>query len=324
MSSTVRTSAVPPTSLGDALQTVITVLQLDDLLPPGSIPGALREMEAELLVIGADAYRAEIRGVPLSEATRDFEGCPSLAKLHAGLEDMLTLALPKDLLGWARRLMSTGVPPTFEAMLRTLVAHARRDENPIRRALCRLLVFEAVRFGLLLRARLSTDETYGIGMSDEDVDAIAESESRIWMDDAIPWTAEVESLEAIAVAGLVRLEFHLAELGEAMRTVGAELRQTLDRRARFEARLFELDARDAILIRNACAEEFEIQPLSLDLVRERHPAAFGDVQRGAMYTRLSRLRNGSSPQIIQRGDVAFIDLLREARQLPATATQQGA
>lgn len=324
MSSTVRLSTAPPTSLGEALQTFITVLQLDDLLPPESIPDALREMEAELLVIGADAYRAEIRGVPLSEATRDFEGCPSLAKLHAGFEDMLTLALPRELLGWARRLMSTGVPPAFEAMLRTLVAHARRDENPIRRALCRLLVFEAVRFGLLLRARLSTDETYGVGMSDEDVDAIAESETQVWMDNALPWTAEVESLEAIAVAGLVRLEFHLAELGEAVRTVGTELRQTLDRRARFEARLFELDARDAILIRNACADEFEVQPLSLDLVRERHPAAFSDMKRGAMYTRLSRLRNDDSPQVVRRKDVALIDLLREAGQPSGAAAQAGA
>jgi len=93
----------------------------------------------------------------------------------------------------------------------------------------------------------------------------------------------------------------------------------LERRARFEARLFELDARDAILIRNAFAEEFDVQPLSLDLVRERHPAAFGDVKRGAMDTRLSRLRNDGVPHIVRRKDLSLIDLLREAQQLPSGA-----
>jgi len=104
-----------------------------------------------------------------------------------------------------------------------------------------------------------------------------------------------------------------------MRTAGRELREMLERRARFEARLFELDARDAILIRNAFAEEFDVQPLSLDLVRERHPAAFGDVKRGAMDTRLSRLRNDGVPHIVRRKDLSLIDLLREAQQLPSGA-----
>lgn len=311
------------TSLSEVLLTFIGLLQLDEILPPESIPDALREMEAELLGIGADAYRAEIRGAPLSEAVRDFDRCPSLAKLHAGLEDMLTLSLPKELLDWARRLISNGVPAGFETILRSLVAHARRDENPVRRSLCRLLVFEAVRVQLLLRTRLSADQTYGIGMSDEEVDAIAESETNVWMDDVFPWTTEVESLEAIAIAGLIRLERHLAKLRMAMRTVNEELRKTLARRARFEARLLELDVRDALLIRNACAEEFDVQRLSLDLVRERHPAVFGDVTRGAMDTRLSRLRNSKTAQIIRRKDICLIDLLRDAAQLPVASSVMG-
>jgi len=111
---------------------------------------------------------------------------------------MLTLGLPKELCAWARRLLVSGVPPAFEAMLRTLVRHARRDPSPIRRALCRLLVFEGVRFGLLLRANLSTDDSYGVGMIDDDVDTIAERETLIWMDDSLPWIGELESLDSIA------------------------------------------------------------------------------------------------------------------------------
>jgi hypothetical protein len=291
------------TSLGEALQAFARMLQLDELLPPEDIPAALRAMEAELLVIGADAYRAEVQGVPLRDAVQDHERCPPFAKLYAGLEDMLTLGLPKELREWARRLLGRGVPSAFEAMLRTLVKHARRDDNAIRRALCKLLVFEGVRFGLLLRVKLPTDDTYAIGMTDNDVDNIAKRETIVWMNDTVPWVGEVESLDAITVAELISIERHLSALREAMRAAGRDLQEMLERRARSEARLFKLDARDAILIRNACAEEFEVQPLSLDLVLERHPAAFGHVKRGAMATRLSRLRNDGVPHVVRRKDL---------------------
>jgi hypothetical protein len=90
------------TSLGEALQAFVRLLHLDELLPPDDVPAALSAMEAELLVIGADAYRAEVRGVPLRDAVRDYDRCPALAKLHATLEDLLTLGLPKELRDWAR------------------------------------------------------------------------------------------------------------------------------------------------------------------------------------------------------------------------------
>jgi len=103
--------------------------------------------------------------------------------------------------------------------LRGHVSHARRPRTPRRESdPSRLVSASCLRGGALRPPPPSPaldNETYGVGMSDEDVDAIAESETQVWMDDAIPWTAEVESLEAIAVAGTVRLEFHLAELGEA-------------------------------------------------------------------------------------------------------------
>lgn len=299
------------TSIASALQSFVAVLGLDDLLRPDEVPGAIRTLEAELLAVGADAYRAELHGASLAESVRDFERFPSLARLHADAEDIVTLGLRREIRAWATRFLARGVPPAVETMLRSLVAHARRDDNPVRRALGRVLLFEGVRLGLLLRIKLSTEETYGIGMSDEEVDVIAESETLAWMDDTVPWVAELESFEAIGVAGLVHLERHLAELGEAVRTVGDELRETMRQRARFEARLFELDARDAILIRNAFAEEFEVQPLTLDLLRERHPAAFGNVKRGALDTRLSRLRGAAVPTIVRRKDLALIDLLRD-------------
>ncbi len=307
------------TSLGEALQTFVRVLGLDELLPPDDIPEALRAMEAELVVIGADAYRADVLGMALRDAVRDYECCPALAKLHASLEDFLTLGLPKELRDWARRLLARGVPPALDAMMRTLVRHARRDDNPIRRALCKLLVFEAVRFGLLLRVKLSTADTYAVGVTDADVDDIAERETATWMNDDAPWIAEVDSLDAITISGLMNFERHLETLRAEMTTAAKEMREMLDQRARFEARLFALDARDAILVRNVFADEFEIQRLSLELVRERHPAAFGDVERGAMDTRLSRLRKKPN---VSRREPALIDLLRDAGAAPMFALEE--
>jgi len=323
MSSSHSLTASSTTTLSDALHAIAEVLQLDGLVGKEGLSAAMQEMEAELLVIGADAYRAEVQGISLRRAVQDHERCPALAKLHTSIEDMLTLGLPRELREWGRKLIAAGVPPAFEAMLRTLVKHARRDPNPVRQALCKLLVFEGVRFGLLLRARLATEETYGVGMTDDHIDEIAEQEMLIWMDQTLPWLGDVQSLDAIALAGLISLERHLSDLRDVLATAGRELREMLERRAQFEARLFELDARDAILIRNALAEEFEIQPLSLDLVRERHPAAFGAVKRGAMDTRLSRLRNDGVPHIVRRKDLSLIDLLHEANQLSTAPAASG-
>jgi hypothetical protein len=174
-----------------------------------------------------------------------------------------------------------------------------------------------------MRAKLDTNDSYGRGLSDEDIERIASRETQIWMNSDSPWTSDTESLEVIVASGLISLERYLASLSEMLRTVGADLRRELARRARFEARLFELDARDAILIRNALAEEFEIQPLSHDMVRERHPFAFGDVQRGALDTRLSRLRKGTKPRILRRNETSFIDILREIGQLPQLTKDEG-
>jgi len=130
----------------------------------------LQEKEAELLVIGADAYRAEIRGVPLQRSTVTSR-VAILAKLHAGLKTCSRSPCRRSSSGGRVDSCRTEyLLPSRPCFARSSPTHAATRIR-IRRALCRLLVFEAVRFGLLLRARLATNETYGVVMSDEDVDA---------------------------------------------------------------------------------------------------------------------------------------------------------
>jgi len=295
----------------DALQQVLSLLQVDELITAADLARGLDELELDLLAIATDAQRAEVRGTALAVALRDHENYPRLACFHASVEDMLTLALPRELVKWAKRFMGNPPPPALESLFRDLVLRAASDPAPLRRRLCEVLLIELVRVELLLRMRWFPDETYRVGMEDPDLDHLAEREMRRWLEpDAI--AAAQESSLQLMVAGALEEFTHQAELmAFALRTVGKELHEMLERRAKWEARLAELDARDAILVRNELADAFGDQRLSVELIRERHDLAFGGVETGTLHTRLTRVRDRmrrKGPAIRRRRRVSLLDL----------------
>ena len=302
-----------PLALADALAGFIHVLDLDDLIAPDQVGTALRELESQLLLVASEALNAEIGGTRLCDAATDFERFPHLARLHASVEDTITLELPSELVVWARRMFA-GAPVEGLDELRTdLVKYAKADPMPLRRALFRFLLFEGVRLNLVFRALLFPHDVFGTGLERDDLDTIAEREVEFWL----ATTTDLEGVRSftVMVAAACEVVTHESELLRfALRTVRQELRDGLAARARIEAALASMNAPDALLIRNEHAEEFEIQPLKIDTLRQRHPAAFGKVKRGALYQRQSELakrRASGGPLIKPRRRLSLLDLVAE-------------
>jgi len=112
----------------------------------------------------------------------------------------------------------------------------------------------------------------------------------------------------IAVAGTVRLEF--PSRSSVKQSNGWHQAAADSRPARtLRARLLNSTRGTPILIRKRLREEFEITASLARSRAERHPAAFGDVKRGAMYTRLSRFgtaaRRGSFDGMTSLSSIFF-------------------
>ncbi len=315
-----------PLSFTETLERYVQLCRLEEVVEPAALKRALATLEVELLRLAAEAQAAEITGAPLREAVRDFERFPLLARLHNSVEDVVGLDLPPELEDWARRFF--GDPPiaAVEGFLRRLVWHAKHDPQPLRRSLCRALLFEGVRVELVLRARWFPSEVYGTGLEDADLDEIAEAQVAWYLETDLGDEPEIRPLQLMVASALEALSHEIELHAFALRNVGRELREVLARRARIEERLASLDVRDAILLRNELAPDLEIQQVSLDLLKERHPVAFGKVKRNALDARLTRLRRrvaSEGPSIVRRRGVTLGDLIGDAYRAEGALLPEG-
>lgn len=77
-------------SVGDMIELLIAVTGLEELAGGReAVARGLDQIKGELLRVAFDACVAETRGVGLSDAAVDFDNYPALARLHAGLNDIL-------------------------------------------------------------------------------------------------------------------------------------------------------------------------------------------------------------------------------------------
>jgi hypothetical protein len=303
-----------PIELTTALKSMVELLGLQDLLTPDELDTGLREIEGTMLLVASEAMTAERQGVALRHAGVDFERFPHMARLHASVEDILTLELPRPLLDWSRRFLSQTPPEGLDALRTDFVRRAARDPMPLRRSLFRFLLFQGVRVNLVLRALLFPDEVFGVGMERDDLDEIAEKEMSHWLDSTACDDDEVRPFTLMVVAACEELAHDGELLRLALQPVKQELRSALAVRAKTEAALATMSAADALILRNEFAEEFEIQPLRIETLRTRHPAAFGRVKRGALYQRkseLAKLRTNNGPLIRRRRRLSLLDVVAE-------------
>ena len=236
---------------------------------------------------------------------------PQLARLHAAVDDILTMSLPPQLAAWMQSLLSMPEPPTFDGMRAAMVAAAADSQHPHRQALARFALFEGVRLNLVVMARWFPHETLGVGLEMGDLDRIAEARVSEWLAEGPAVPDDVRPFHVIVPAAVQALSAHAEELRAGLANLQREFLEAAQRRAAVEEVLSEMDVRDALLIRNEMAPGLDEQRLTVEHLQERHGLVLGDVSRNALDQRIKRARV-KSRDALRRRRVALLDLLRES------------
>lgn len=305
-------------ALHDPLREFASALRLHEVFDPSELELGIRHLEAEAERIALDAHTAMTHGVPLAEAVHDVANFPYLARVHAAVDDLLTLSLPPPLVDWLTSLLAMPEPPAFDSMRTALVVAAAEPQSPHRGALARFILFEGVRLNLVLLAKWHPHETYGVGLELRDLDAIAEARVDEWFAEEPAAPEGTRPFHVIVSAAAQSLGEHAAAFRAALVGVQQELVEGLQMRAKVEELLTEMDVRDALLFRNQFAPAFGEQRLSVELLQERHWHVLAELSRDALDQRAKRARDkarqmaqdtGESPK---RRRIALLDLLRDA------------
>lgn len=302
-------------AIRDPLRAFVHQLKMDELLDPDELEDGLAQLEVEVQRLALDAQAAAVRRIPLADAALDFETFPQLARLHAAVDDILTMSLPPELEAWVRRMLASPEPPAFETMRTALVAAAADESVPLQRALARFFLFEGVRLQLVVMVKWFPDETIGVGLDVGELSRIAEDRVDRWLEAGDPTPADTRPFHILTAAAMQGLDEHVTELRAAFATLQAEFIDAVREHARIEAQLNEMDTTDALLIRNAIAPALGEQQLTVDHLQRRHVLAMGDVSRNALDQRFRRARK-RGVEGLKRRRVALLDLIREESQGP--------
>lgn len=292
-----------------ALRTFLVGMGLDRLI--GDLDEGIRHIEAELLGLALEVATAEQRGDGLADSVRDEFSYPKLFRLHASLEDVLTLALEPQLRVWAEALVESPPVELLEFIDRNLAALAVAPRAPrAHRLLAKFALFETVRIGLLIRDHLGgEDNVYAVGLSSAELDDVAEHEVDQYL-----------ALAALNPGTAPTPQTILASAMLVLSKVASDLRQTLGHlagageladRARVEAGLRRLDRFDDLVLRTGVGLD---ENISTERLIARHPGVFVDRSANAVMIKRHRLLKSGQPVPTreERGKVAIIDLIRKA------------
>lgn len=280
----------------------------------GQIDGAsetmragLEQLQVELLRIGLDGVVASKKRVRVAKAAVDFDNYHYLSLFHAAIDDLLHMTLSQEHSRWAEQLMASFPPELFDAMTTLLVERAAHDDDGTKRSMWRILLFESIRIYLVVSYHHDPGLAH-VGVDTEDLSVIAEDQMDRWLaaEPAVP--RDVRPFRVIIAAALRALKHRYDEVLYVWAELQRECRERLDRRARLDAHLAHMDARDALLIRNYFAESIGERPLTLEVLRKRHPLIFEHGNRNADDKRLSRART-----LLKHGQIK--DLYRTRKSL---------
>jgi hypothetical protein len=291
---------------------VPSVKRLVDTFGVPGLERGVEQLQAALVRLWVEAVDAEAKGRGLTDAAEDEATFPALHRLHLAVHDILTMSLPPELQGWAKTFLARPDNGFFDDLQRGLGRLAAGVEPA--RALGRVLLYEAVRLNMIIAEHLSGTSIASVGGQQRDLDLIAESEVARWIAHASAAPpGDERPLELLVAAGLSDLSRHVADLKDVVRRVDEDLVSAFRLRAELEMKLRQMDAADAVLIRNAFAPALDEQRREVEALRDQHAMLLGERSRDAIDQQVSRLkRRIAGEDWPERRRKAIIDLIAEA------------
>lgn len=286
------------------------------IVGPREMAIGIRQMTARLRQIAADAQAAELAGVPFSEAVTDIFGHPHLVRFYREMDSILQTPLPEPLATWLERCLAAPELPIAEAMRSALVESASSRDTTVR-ALPRFLLFVGIWINLRLLYLRRPEDMIREGLTPDVLPVISEDVMREWMGDPIPAAPGFRPYRVLVAAAVGALAEHAAEVRAAVLVTQDEIVH-----AEAEALFARMEAEDAVLLRNAAAEQLGEQRLDVERLRELYPETLGQKTRAALDKKLQRLRDayrerGAAALVAKRR--RFIDIVFGA---PAPAEEE--
>jgi hypothetical protein len=254
----------------------------------------LDELRAGILPIVGELIQAHERGTPLARAVYDGERYPHLVRVHGWVADLLDLAVPAHLQTWARRVLSLAPAVGDDDFERLVATVAFRSPSLAERAMGRFALFEL----LCLEQRLSLlaghVDVEVIGGRPDHPEVIAEGE--LAQVEARPEYREalvaledpLATLRVLLGASVARLDAYVELLRQEVTRVGRDMAGRLQIRQDMLRALAALDPADAVLIKNAHAEAFGVERLTVEQLKARHPGLLATLTPAAARKRLER------------------------------------
>lgn len=288
----------------------------------GSARADLAELRDELAVVSEQLLDAKLRGFSLPQALRQPE-YPELGALHRDLRDSLLAELPRELEGWARKLLHSpetdgaGVGRLQRSLYESAVASdpegAEHGENERQAALAELLLFESVRLRLLA-AVWSNEDFEALGGDEEEIDEVAWTEVHALLRRPELADPSVRPLAVMLASASVAVARETSQRAEALRLTDSDTREQLRMRAKLRAALRELRLPESVLLENALANILGEDRVELPDLQSAHPVALEGMSRQAMDQRVSRGRRALSrgnEHWPRRRRPALFDLVRD-------------
>lgn len=284
----------------------------------------------ELEHIALEVEASTLAGRSLAQACNDQVNCPRLFKLHTTLRDLLTLEMPAPLLEWARSCFKNAetIGDDLQAAVsRTAIAE---KQPPAIRALARLMLFEWLRFSLILLDHLpqvsrkilpkavgrESRKRFGFIAADFDdvrIDELAEEQVAWWLGQARSCPSDVRPLHVLLASALLDIQKEAKSVEAMLALVESSVAEERRRLAEVDRRMQRMNTPDALLIRNAAGLGPDGQRLTMETLQEQHPVAFNGRTRNALDQQFFRLcRSIEKGEWPQRSSPAVVDLVAKA------------
>ncbi len=280
-------------------------------LTAADIREGLADLQLALAGLAVEVLEAERKELPLREAA-ELERFPRMRLVHLAIFDLLRFELPKEYREVLREVSADSQEePLFVRDIKlALVNCARESDNPAERAVSRFFLFEIIRLGMVIVAWLAGG-IEAVGGDQQDIDELAESEVDEWLSRPL-LPGPIRTFDVIFAGALLRLNGRADVLAEMMNELSDEARRAQLFRAAVEAKLREMPAAEAVLIRNMVAPALDGQHVTVERLAGLHPMALGQHKTEALYKKQQRaflkLRQG---QDVKRSNPALFDMIRE-------------
>jgi hypothetical protein len=254
----------------------------------------LDELRAGILPVLAELVQAHERGTPLARAVYDGERYPHLVRVHGWLADVMDLTVPCQLQPWARRVLALAPAVGDDDFERLVATVAFRSPSLAERAMGRFALFELLCLDQRLSLLAGHVDVEVIGGRPDQLETIAEGELAEvearpeYREALVAMEDPLGTLRVLLGASVARLDAYVEILREEVARVGREMAHRLQIRQDMLRALAQLDPADAVLIKNAHAEAFGIERLTVEQLKARHPGLLAALSPAAARKRLER------------------------------------